>query len=269
MPQQPRIAGVMYHDVTDVPAESGFQRRGARSYTLPERTFADHLDLVARTATHPELVTAVRFDSPGRHLLLTFDDGGRSACRIGAALAARDWAGHFFIVTSRIGDRTFVDRAAIRDLRDQGHLVGSHSHTHPDIFRDLAPEAMAREWRTSLDILEDLLGEPCAAASVPGGDISRTVLRTAAGAGVRYLFTSEPVLRPGIVGGCRVLGRYAVKAGMPASTLAALLDHRGWTRAWMVRRLKVATRRALPELYRWYVRQRTVEDLRLASRPER
>ena len=46
---------------------------------------------------------------------------------------------------------------------------------------------------TSRAILEDLLGEQCVAGSVPGGDISPKVLETAAEAGLRFLFTSEPL----------------------------------------------------------------------------
>src|SRR5256885_8018335 len=49
----------------------------------------------------PELVTDLEIDRPARHVLLTFDDGGRSAVHIGDELAARGWKGHFFIVTDR------------------------------------------------------------------------------------------------------------------------------------------------------------------------
>src|ERR1051325_6225884 len=166
------VAGFMYHEVTDRPLESGFQRPGAVPYHLSRDALAAHLAQIQATTSAPELVTAIDLTSPARHLMLTFDDGGRSAVYVGDQLARLGWKGHFFVVTGRIGSPTFLDPAQIRYLQSCGHLIGSHSHSHPDIFRDLPPAAMLEEWRVSRDILEQLLGEPCRAASLPGGDIS-------------------------------------------------------------------------------------------------
>jgi len=216
---------------------------------------------MATAYRRPALVTALDFAAPGRHLLLTFDDGGKSALTVGDELARRGWRGHFFIVTGRIGDATFLDAAGIRYLRRCGHLIGSHSHTHPNIFREQTLAQMIAEWRTSCDRLADVLGEPCTVASVPGGDISPTVLESAAAAGLQYLFTSEPSLVPQLVEGCRVLGRYHVKLGTTPERIAALARLEGWRTAVMVRRLKGMLREHLPGLYRRYVRFTTREAL--------
>ncbi len=249
------VATFAYHEVTDDPTASGFQRAGARPYTLTRRRFADHLDAIAAAPCRPTLVGEIDFDRPARHLLLTFDDGGKSALYASDQLAQRGWRGHFFIVTGLIGHRTFLNAAAIRHLRQCGHLIGSHSHTHPDVFRALAREDMAEQWRVSAAILADLLGEPCLSASVPGGDISPAVLRSAAVAGFRFLFTSEPDLRPQAVDGCHILGRVFPKAKMSLATVRELAQFRGWARALMLRRLKVLVRTSLPPLYRAYLRR--------------
>ncbi len=137
------VATFAYHEVTDDPTASGFQRAGARPYTLTRRRFADHLDAIAAAPCRPTLVGEIDFDRPARHLLLTFDDGGKSALYASDQLAQRGWRGHFFIVTGLIGHRTFLNAAAIRHLRQCGHLIGSHSHTHPDVFRALLrPQAV-------------------------------------------------------------------------------------------------------------------------------
>jgi len=247
------VATFAYHEVTDDPTTSGFQRAGARPYTLTPRRFAEHLDAIAAAPCRPTLAGEIDFDRPTRHLLLTFDDGGKSALYASDQLAQRGWRGHFFIVTGLIGDRTFLDAAAIRHLRRCGHLVGSHSHTHPDVFRALTREEMAEQWRVSAAILADLLGEPCLSASVPGGDSSPTVLRSAATAGFRYLFTSEPDLRPHRVDDCRILGRVFPKAKLSLAAVRDLAQFRGWSRALLVRRLKVLVRTTLPPLYRAYL----------------
>jgi peptidoglycan/xylan/chitin deacetylase (PgdA/CDA1 family) len=258
-PSRPVLAGLMYHDIANDPHESGFQRPGARPYLLPRGAFDAHLDAIAAAGCAPALVPELDLSLPVRHLLLTFDDGGRSALEVAARLQRRGWKAHFFVVTSRIGDRTFLDADGIRRLASAGHLIGTHSHTHPDIFRSLTPERMHEEWRSSREILEDILGCGCVAGSVPGGDLSDAVVRSAESAGLRYLFTSEPWLNPRRAGGCWVLGRYGVKSGASAATIRGLAEGRGWGRALLVRRIKGAARRVLPQLYRLYVGWTTCE----------
>lgn len=253
------VATLGYHDVTDVPTASGLQRNGAVPYKLRTRQFQEHLDRIAIASLAPALVTEVDLAGPGKHLFLTFDDGGKSALRIGEELCRRQWRGHFFISTSLIGRRTFLDPGELRHLRSCGHVVGSHSHTHPDIYRELGWERMVVEWRQSSDILAQLLGEACVTGAVPGGEISRPVLRSAASAGIRYLFTSEPCLRPRIVCGCWVLGRFCAKASTTGEEIAELARFRGWTSRLLVRRLKAVARRMVPPLYRLYVNRSSRE----------
>lgn len=248
-----RIACLMYHEVTDTPLATGLQRQSARAYTIGTGTFAQHLASIAKGSRRPESVDALDLSAPGNHLLLTFDDGGRSALAVGEQLAALGWPAHFFIVTSWIGGRTFLDAAGIRRLRQLGHVVGSHSHTHPDILPDLPRAAILDEWRRSKAILEDLLGEPCLNASIPGGDLSDTVTATACEAGFRRLFTSEPWLAPRQQGPCWLIGRACVKAHFSAATVASLAQFKGWRLARMERGLKWLARVGLSPVYRRYV----------------
>jgi peptidoglycan/xylan/chitin deacetylase (PgdA/CDA1 family) len=257
----PEVAGLMYHEVTDDPKTSGFQRPGALPYTLTKAAFARHLDAIAGGQLKPELVSELDLSGHGapRHVLLTFDDGGASALYAAEELQRRGWKAHFFIITGRIGERTFLKPADIKTLRDMGHVVGTHSHTHPDIFRALPRELMTTEWRVSRAILEGLLGEPCVTASVPGGDISRVVLESAGDCGIRYLFTSEPLLRPERIGDTWVFGRVILKAGVSAATIRQLVSFRGWQRVQLLRRLGGIARALFPPLYAQYVRLRTRE----------
>lgn len=257
----PEVAGLMYHEVTDDPTTSGFQRPGALPYTFGRAAFQRHLEAIERGALRPEIISALDLEhaGKGRHLLLTFDDGGASAMYVAEELARRGWLAHFFIVTARIGERTFLKPADIRALRSAGHVIGTHSHTHPNIFRRLTRDMMATEWGVSRAILEALLGEPCTAASVPGGDISRGVLASASEAGLRYLFTSEPQRRPELVGQTWVLGRVIVKAGVSAATIGQLVAFRGWQRVQLLRWLGGVARNLFPPLYAQYVRLRTRE----------
>ena len=256
-PRSVVAASFGYHEVTDDPAAAGFQRPGALPYKHTRDAFARDLAAIAAGPCPPARVTDTDLSSPDRHVFLTFDDGGKSAVWIADALAGRGWKGHFFIVTGLIGTRTFLTAQEVRYLRETGHVVGSHSDTHPDIFREQPFDRMVEEWRISRDRLAQLLGEPCATASVPGGDISRQVLQSADAAGLSYLFTSEPVLTPERVGACWVMGRYMPKAWTPSGRIGELAAFRGWRSALLVRRLKGAARRMFPQLYRHYVYRTT------------
>ena len=255
---RPELATFTYHDVTDDPSDSGFQRLAAMRYKLSRTAFARHLDAIG-IGGPPSRIVDVNLAIPGRHRLLTFDDGGQSAVAEADEIARRGWLGHFFVVTRLIGTRRFLTVSEVRYLHSCGHVIGSHSHTHPDIFREQPRTRMDDEWRVSSDILAQILGEPCVAASVPGGDIAPAVLDSAADVGLRYLFTSQPWLTPRRVRTCWILGRYAPTTATPLEQVAALAQFRGWRGALLVRRLKDLARASLPMLYRHYVRTQTRE----------
>jgi peptidoglycan/xylan/chitin deacetylase (PgdA/CDA1 family) len=252
------IATFGYHEVTDDPDSSGFLRAGAVPYKLTRRAFAAHLDAIAG-APSVSLVTDVDLTQPGRYVVLTFDDGGKSAVHAGDELMRRGWRGHFFIVTDRIGNRTFLNADEIRYLRACGHGIGSHSHTHPNIFREQRLEQMLEQWRASCDRLAQLLGEPCTTASVPGGHISRVTLESADTAGLRHLFTCDPTVSPFRVGDCWILGRYLAKVTTTPGFVHQLARFHGWGRARFVRRFKDLARQSFAGLNRVYIDRRTRE----------
>ena len=153
--------------------------------------------------------------------MLTFDDGGSSAWEhIAPMLEEHGWRGCFFITTDYIDQPAFLSRDQIRDLHARGHVIGSHSCSHPLRMSDCSREQLQDEWQRSLQVLEEILDEPVTVASIPGGFYVREIVNTAYASGVRILFTSEPVQKIEQVGSCTVIGRFSVKRGDP-STLPA------------------------------------------------
>ena len=220
-------AALMYHDVTPEgrSESSGFPGGDAARYKLSLQQFAAHLDAIARRSRRPTTTDALgTTPTPAAvPLLLTFDDGGASAAEwIADALERRGWRGHFFVTSGYIGRPGFLDAGRIRSLRARGHVVGSHSHSHPLRMAHCSAPRLRDEWTRSVGILSDVLGEPVITASVPGGDHSDAVTRTAAAAGVTLLFTSRPTDRVAETAGVRVFGRYAIQRSTSAETAAAL-----------------------------------------------
>jgi len=212
----------MYHDVVagDDADLSGFPGAAAAIYKLPYALFERHLEAIAAAGPAPRIVSAI--DWPAQTpLFLTFDDGGISAAEVIAPLLERrGWRGHFFMATDYIGRPGFLSRGQLRDLASQGHLIGSHSVSHPTRMSHLTRSELLLEWTSSRRCLEDILGTPVETASVPGGYYSDAVGETAAEAGYRVLFCSEPTSRVHRVAGCLLLGRYYVQQSTNESTAA-------------------------------------------------
>ena len=207
----------MYHDVVDTADDSGFPGPHAALYKLPRLAFEKHLRAIRAAA--PDTV-------------LTFDDGGVSFhSTIGGMLEQHGWRGHLFVTTDWIGRPGFCDRAQIRELAARGHVIGSHSCSHPPRMSALPPEEIESEWRRSRDALEEITGSPVITGSVPGGYYSAAVGSAAARAGIRTLFTSEPTIRAVQLDGCLILGRYAIQRDDSASKAAALATGRWLPRA--------------------------------------
>src|SRR5207247_7838621 len=68
----------------------------------------------------------------------------------------------------------------------------------------------------------DALGEPIVAGSVPGGHHSHAVAQAAQAAGLRFLFTSAPLVHARRVDRLLVLGRYVVNRSTHPDVAAAV-----------------------------------------------
>ena len=228
-----RAISLGYHDVICCAGPLVNSPRDKSVYTLRRDEFVHHLHMI-RSRTGPVRVRVVQkhVDPAGSDpIYLTFDDG--AACGyvcVAQELEKMDWRGHFFITTDWIGRPGFLHRQQIRELYERGHVIGSHSCSHPERMSHLKWDELVREWRESCAVLANIIGEPVKVASVPGGYYSRKVARSAAASGVEVLFTSEPTTAAALVDGCLVLGRYSVRRFTSASVGSAIAAGARWPR---------------------------------------
>ena len=201
---------LMYHDVVAAGEEdtSGFPGRDAAWYKVTPETFAAHLDALPQP------------DPPAP--VITFDDGGVSAMRAADMLEARGFTGHFFVTANYIGTRGFLTEDQIRELARRGHVIGSHSCSHPLRMGHCPWPQLLDEWSRSRSILSEIIGREVCEASVPGGDFAPQVAEAAARAGITRLFTSEPTADARYAFGLTLVGRFAVQTWTTADTAAAL-----------------------------------------------
>lgn len=227
-----RATAIMYHDVVSPSdnAASGFADAGANRYKLEVLQFASHLRALEMGCIDcSRSVLDVDFSCGEKFVLLTFDDGGSSAYTHAAPLLeAHKWRGHFFVATDYVDSPGFLSSGEIRELKERGHIVGSHSASHPLRMAACGWCEILREWEASVRKLSDILGERVVVASVPGGMYSDTVANAASQVGIRVLFTSEPTTRVWRVAGTTCLGRYTVQRQTSARVIAAIAEGVLW-----------------------------------------
>jgi len=250
-----KLTCLLYHDVVenDDWSSSGFTGPGTSKYKLSRSEFLSHLAGIAGTHRAPpalahELAGLTDTTLP---FLLTFDDGGESAVAVSGILATFGWTGHFFVTAGQIGRKGFLNPDQIRSLRRDGHLIGSHSFSHPVRMSHCSEEVLMNEWTTSIKILSEILNERVDTASVPGGYYSGRVGETAAKAGIRVLFNSEPTTAVHHVLDCMVVGRYNISRGMPPRVSADLVSARSAARSkqWLYWNLKKLAKKVAGQPY--------------------
>jgi len=162
-----RAISLLFHDVyASHPDESGFTSEAANRYKLSLADFDAQLAGIGgvRSGT-PILASAITGQddesAPAGMVpfLITVDDGGISYhTSIAERLESRGWRGHCFVSTDRVGHRGFLRREQIRELAERGHVIGSHSASHPTRFNALPFDRMVSEWSRSRAMLEEIIG---------------------------------------------------------------------------------------------------------------
>ena len=237
----------LYHEATDNPSDSGFQRNSALPYKHKVEEFYSNIDIIEKNRKN--IITVDKLNTHSNATLLTFDDGGKSALLIAEYLEKYNLKGHFFITTSLIGDKYFLGKDEIIDLHNRGHIIGSHSHSHPNVFKSLTYDKMVFEWSRSKSILEDLLNTKIKTCSIPGGDSNSNSYLSAKECGYDFIFDSEQTLKPRNKDGITVLGRICPKAGTNLQQIEEFCKLKGIKKQFYIRKIKNIIKISLFPLY--------------------
>ena len=139
-------------------------------------TMAPGSQLYGRTLTHgcdPE------------QMALTYDDGPNDphTGRLLDVLANHGAKATFFLIGKYVRQRPEIARA----IRDAGHPIGNHTHSHPNLIF-LSVAQLRKELEDCRKALEDAIGAPAPLFRPPFGGRRPNVLRTARAMGL------EPVM---------------------------------------------------------------------------
>ena len=249
----------LYHDIDFKSAArpSGFQSASARKYKLSEEVLNAHVSKLNKFVVNQQNNGDC---STTNSINFSFDDGGASAMYASELLETFGFSGIFFVVTNLIGKAGFLNVRDIRELSNRGHIIGSHSQTHPDRMAFLPLQMLKTEWESSKNILEDILGKRINTCSIPGGSYRLGTLQMTAATGYSKVYTSEPTLN--CVGRTidfkthkiQVLGRIPVsKAWSPAYLNEFLESPKAYIKAlrfrYFLKRILVDTNPTVSKLY--------------------
>ena len=219
---------MMYHDiVTRDDKSGGFQNESAFQYKVEEAAFE-------------EQVKALQ----GKDVVFTFDDGGVSFLTIVApTLEKYGMRGVFFISTNYLGTPGFLTAEQVNELEERGHVIGSHSHSHPNNIASLPADAMYEEWCVSCNVLKSIVGHEILYASIPNGYGSKKLNASAQKAGITELYTSVPTTQLSTRSGQTLYGRYVVHRDMTVEDVVKIVSNRNYRRQmymrwWMLEQIK-------------------------------
>jgi peptidoglycan/xylan/chitin deacetylase (PgdA/CDA1 family) len=180
---------LMYHEVTPEAVRSG----AGEWFSVSAGSFASQLDQIRgrglRGCSVADVLASGQSVDPV--VAISFDDGSEGQyARAFPALVARGMSATFFVTTSWVGRPGFVTWPQLREMKQAGMSIQSHTHSHP-FLSELAPPALEQELRRSKAELDHQLGQNTDQLSLPGGDYPRRRFRGLIGqSGYRVLCTS-------------------------------------------------------------------------------
>nr|WP_246157399.1 polysaccharide deacetylase family protein [Sneathiella litorea] len=137
-------------------------------------------------------------------VLITFDDGYADNLEIAAPILKKyGFTAVVFLVSEMIGRNNSVwpmgdppelgqlmNEKAIRQWLAEGHEIGSHTCSHPDLTT-LGNKELTRELEASRDMIEKTFNISCKSLAYPGGDVNERVAAAAEKTGYSLGFSTR------------------------------------------------------------------------------
>lgn len=106
---------------------------------------------------------------PEYKIVYSFDDGGKLDLRIAEKLNRYSIKGVFYVVLDWIGNEGYLSWEDIKELDREGHIIGSHTMSHPMDLKMVFDDQLHYEIQNSKDLLEATLGHNITSFSYPRG----------------------------------------------------------------------------------------------------
>jgi peptidoglycan/xylan/chitin deacetylase (PgdA/CDA1 family) len=167
-----QVPVLCYHQIRDWKATDS---KAAKDYIIPVATFKAHMKLLADSGYHTILPDQY-YDYlnngtplPSKPIMITFDDTEKNQHGIAAPeLKKYGFKAAFFIMTVSIGRPNYMTKAQIKELSDDGHLIGSHTWDHHNVKK-----YQGADWELQIEkptkTLEEITGKKITHFAYPFG----------------------------------------------------------------------------------------------------
>lgn len=194
LPELVRVPIFIYHLVR--PAMTG-DSPAIRRYNVEPAVFETQLQYLQKNGFHSispdDLVNHLTKDTPlpTKPVILTFDDGWKMQYEYALPLLQKyHFSATFYIFTSAIGHKNYLNWEEIKALDQAGMVIGGHSLDHPYLFKITDDKKLRHEIIDSKKILEAGLGHQITAFAVPFGHYNEQIIAVAKEAGFTSLRTT-------------------------------------------------------------------------------
>jgi len=216
---------LIYHDVG---ATEEALTGGKTYFSVSQATFDRQLRAIADLGLQGRSIAEMLRDPTGG-VAISFDDGDLGqATRAFPTLARHGMTATFFVTTSWMGTAGYASWDQLREMRDAGMSIQSHTHTHP-FLSELDADRLRDELRRSREILDERLEQRTTMLAFPGGDAPRRSLRhLLSECGYEVVATSRWGLNPGGAGQPRFIRRCTVRGAPPDAVFSAIVRGDRW-----------------------------------------
>lgn len=156
---------LMYHHIGIIGAEETEER----DLYLDPLSFQEEADYLAQENYQVITLSELFNDTPGKKVVLTFDDGYKDAVVNALPILKKyGFRGVVFIIVNNVGKLGYMGWNDLAELKNEGWEIGSHSLTHPD-FEYLSDDEAKRQIIESKKILEEKLNTKIEYFCYPSG----------------------------------------------------------------------------------------------------
>jgi len=165
--EEQKVRILYYHSIGERVGDNYYLRIPPDTFREQMRLLSEEYDVISLR----ELVDRVKSGRKiKRSVLITFDDGFKDNYTVAyPILQEYDLPATFFVTTSFIGQKEYMNWNELKEMIENGFDIGSHTVTHPNLAKIRLPK-IEEELRVSKMILEQKLEKEINLFAVPYGD---------------------------------------------------------------------------------------------------
>lgn len=170
--QRKQVPVLCYHDLKNWRPN---ERQSMKEYIVPVAAFKEQMqslkDSGYQTITPDDYYNYLTRGAtlPAKPIILSFDDGDLEQFTVGyPELEKHGFKGVFFIMTIATGKKNYMSSEMLKELSDNGHVIGSHTWDHHNV-KGYTAEDYNVQFAGSKQKLESITGKPVEHFAYPFG----------------------------------------------------------------------------------------------------